>query len=97
MPPMSARSIVTAVKNNKAKLKVVNLWASWCNPCREELPNFAKVESSTKNVQFFYVSGDEEKDAGEAQKFIQTTGVSGLKFRLSPVDEEAFHQFSPKW
>src|SRR4051812_965351 len=97
MRVLDAKSIVSEVKNSKAKLKVVNLWASWCAPCREELPNFAKAEKNSKDVEFFYVSGDEDKDEAAAQSFIESSGVKGVRFRLKPIDEQAFHEFSPFW
>lgn len=97
MRVLDAKAIISEVKSSKAKLKVVNLWASWCAPCREELPNFAKAEKSSKDVEFFYVSGDEDKDSAEAEKFIDSTGVKGTRFRLKPIDENAFHEFSPVW
>lgn len=97
MRVLDAKSIVAEVKKSKSKIKVVNLWASWCAPCIKELPDFAKAELKLKDVEFFYVSGDDEKDAVTAEKFIEKAGVRGTKFRLAPVSEQAFREFSPVW
>jgi peroxiredoxin len=42
------------VADYKGKVVVVNVWGSWCSPCRAEADNFAKVakESASKGVQF---------------------------------------------
>jgi peroxiredoxin len=42
------------VKDYKGKVVVLNVWGSWCPPCRAEAPNFAKVAKDTaaKGVQF---------------------------------------------
>jgi thiol-disulfide isomerase/thioredoxin len=97
MRVLDAKAIIKEVTANKAKVKVVNVWASWCAPCLKELPGFAKAESKLKDVAFFYVSGDDEKDAATAEKFIQNAGVKGTKFRLAPISEAAFHDFSNSW
>ncbi len=94
---LDAKSIISEVKKSKAKVKVVNLWASWCAPCIKELADFAKAEPKLKDVEFFYVSGDDEKDAAAAEKFIENAGVRGTKFRLKPISEQAFREFSPSW
>ncbi|GHF85573.1 TlpA family protein disulfide reductase [Streptomyces thermodiastaticus] len=38
----------------KGKVVVLNVWGSWCSPCRAEAPNLAKVarETASKGVQF---------------------------------------------
>lgn len=49
----------------KGKVVVVNLWATWCGPCREEMPlldNFAK-RYRERGVVLVGVSEDEMKDA----------------------------------
>ena len=97
MRSLDASSIISEVKKSKAKVKVVNLWASWCAPCIKELPDFAKAETKLKDVEFFYVSGDDDKDLATAEKFIENAGVKGTKFRLNPVNEQAFRAFSPSW
>lgn len=48
---------------------VVNLWASWCKPCIEELPTFSKLAVSFPTVEFVYLSIDkDEKDLAAAIK-----------------------------
>lgn len=42
---------------------VVNVWATWCGPCRAELPGFARIARDTPDVVFVAIATD---DAGEA-------------------------------
>lgn len=97
MKVLDAKSIIAEVKKSKATLQVVNVWASWCAPCLKELPNFAQAEKQSKEVEFFYVSGDEDKDAIKAENFIANTGVKGTKWRLQPIDENAFTTLAQGW
>ena len=45
----------------KGKLLVVNFWATWCAPCREEMPMFVKAqaEHGARGLQFVGVAVDE--------------------------------------
>ena len=44
----------------KGKVLVVNFWATWCPPCKEEMPEFSRISSkySAKGVQFAGISID---------------------------------------
>ena len=45
----------------KGKVLVVNFWATWCVPCREEMPEFVKLQSELgdRGLQFVGIAIDE--------------------------------------
>jgi len=49
----------------KGKYVLIDFWASWCGPCRQENPNVVKLYNKFKNKNFeiFGVSLDKEKDS----------------------------------
>lgn len=44
----------------RGKVLVVNFWATWCPPCRAEIPEFARIskKNASKDVQFVGISMD---------------------------------------
>jgi len=48
-------------KNFRGKVIFLNFWATWCGPCREEIPEFSKIYASYKNkgVEFLGISLDD--------------------------------------
>lgn len=71
------------LKNFKGKPVVINFWASWCGPCREEMPFFEKTwdEYKDKGVVFLGINVlDEEKNAKD---FLHSFEISYLNLRDS--------------
>ena len=56
----------------KGKVLVVNLWATWCGPCKIEMPQLAKLaaEYEGKPVAVVAVAIDGDRDADKAEAFI---------------------------
>jgi thiol-disulfide isomerase/thioredoxin len=65
------------VKDYKGKVVVLNVWGSWCPPCRAEAPNFAKVAKDTaaKGVQFVGIN-TRDANVSLAQAFEKQHGVN---------------------
>ncbi|CAN7221678.1 TlpA disulfide reductase family protein [Pseudoduganella sp. LjRoot289] len=56
------------------KPMVVNFWASWCPPCRREMPVLAKTQQRRGDVAFVFVNGD--SDAAAGQQFLSEHGIT---------------------
>jgi len=56
----------------KGKVVVVNLWATWCGPCKIEMPQLATLQAAYagKPVQVVAISIDKAEALGEAKAFI---------------------------
>lgn len=54
---------VRSVREWDGKVLVVNFWATWCSPCREEMPGFValQAEYEGKGVQFLGIAIDESQ------------------------------------
>ena len=57
----SLKNVPLKLSDLKGKVVLLNFWATWCPPCREEIPSMMKLNSSMagKNFQMVAVSVDE--------------------------------------
>jgi thiol-disulfide isomerase/thioredoxin len=61
----------------RGQIVVLSFWATWCAPCREELPRLSHLSESYagKNVHFIAVSVDEPKDFKKIEPFLKAQNV----------------------
>jgi thiol-disulfide isomerase/thioredoxin len=60
----------------KGKVVIVNFWATWCPPCREEIPEMIALQTKYKDkLQILGVSEDDDPPA-KVQKFAQQHGMN---------------------
>lgn len=70
----------------KGRVVLLNLWATWCQPCRKEMPALDRLQAALGGPDFEVValSIDRSGVAG-ARKFLDSVGVSKLKLYADPT------------
>ncbi|MEI8057747.1 MAG: TlpA disulfide reductase family protein [Actinomycetes bacterium] len=63
----------------RGQVVVLNAWASWCDPCREESPLLADVARRTKPSGVRFVGIDEQDTAAGALAFSAKAGTNGYE------------------
>ncbi|GAA4759298.1 MULTISPECIES: TlpA family protein disulfide reductase [Flavobacterium] len=77
-------SLDQIIEENKGKVIYVDFWASWCLPCRKEMPNSLKLHKKYKDkVVFVYLSIDLEK--GDWEKACVKESLLDLKYNLMTI------------
>ena len=94
---LDAKGKAVKVGDLKGKVVVMNIWATWCAPCKLEMPTLAKLQAAYagKGVVVMPVSIDSDDKAAEAAADIARLAPLGfwrdkemkLPFRLSPPAE----------
>ena len=67
------------MKDFKGKVVYIDIWATWCGPCRKEMPHSKKLKEQFKgkDVEFVYISTDKNKGAWE--KFVTEKEMGGVQ------------------
>jgi thiol-disulfide isomerase/thioredoxin len=80
----------------KGKIIFVNFWATWCPPCREEMPSMQKLHDKLKDKDFLMVAIDMQEPPEPVKKYIKeyeftfmtlldSKGETGLLFGIRSI------------
>ncbi len=91
---------IRALAANKTdKLRLVNVWATWCGPCRVEFPELVTISRMYRHrgLEFVSISGDFLTNKKAALAFLQSQQASN-KNVLFDTDQDTFVQaIDPQW
>lgn len=75
---VTSETLVQVVKQQSGKIIVVNFWATWCDPCREEIPTLLDLAKKYENqlVKIIFVSMDEPDRADKVSQYV--SGSPGM-------------------
>ena len=69
----------------KGKVVLLNLWATWCAPCRKEMPDVAKLQKELGGAEFEVVAlSIDRKGLAASQAFLKETGADNLAAFVDP-------------
>ena len=69
----------------KGKVVLLNIWATWCVPCREEMPQLDALQAELGGPKFEVVAINVDRNGAEkARDFLEETGADDLALYTDP-------------
>ena len=97
--PVTAQELLKIVRDSGAKVVLVNVWATWCGPCREEFPDLVRVarDYQGKGLKVLLVSADMDSDVPQVKKFLAEQGVNFPTYLQAQKDQEFVNGLDSRW
>jgi peroxiredoxin len=88
------------LKNSTDKLRLINVWATWCGPCTAEFPAFITINRMYRNrdFEFISISADNPDHADRVLKFLQRQQASSRNYLFNVDDQyKLIEAIDPRW
>ena len=90
VPVMPVRRFKQLLAESSGKVVLINFFASWCPPCREELPSLMSLRKRYRPDQVVFVGLSLDQDMGELKKFLASLP---LNFPVYMADPQIAHAY----
>lgn len=99
LEPVTAAQIHERVREPGARATLVNVWASWCGPCREEFPAIVALaeRERSRGLRVLFVSADFEEQAPETRAFLAGHHTPGPWLVKTGKDQEFIDGLDKRW
>lgn len=65
----------SSLKDFKGKYVFIDVWATWCGPCIEEIPSLKKIAKEYQNIKFLTISIDPKKSYKKWRNFVSENKI----------------------
>jgi cytochrome c biogenesis protein CcmG/thiol:disulfide interchange protein DsbE len=74
----------------KGKIVILNFWATWCGPCRAEVPDLVELQKRYADKLEIIALATDEDDPDEVRRFVLQ---SGINYRVAMTSEEVLRNY----
>jgi len=97
---IDAAGVKDLAANDSDKLRLINLWATWCGPCVDELPELVTIHRMYRKREFelITISLDQQTDRRQALETLTENHVSARNYLCTTADQdEVAAALDPQW
>jgi thiol-disulfide isomerase/thioredoxin len=99
--PINAEALKNLLTQQRERPLLINFWATYCDPCRDEFPDLVKIDKDYRpqSLEFITVSLDDMSDIKTAvPKFLEEMKATMPAYLLNDNDPEpAIKLMDPRW
>jgi thiol-disulfide isomerase/thioredoxin len=99
--PAELPEILSAVRSPGARAVLVNVWATWCDPCRQEMPDLIRFyrDHRQDGLRLVLVSADDEENRAEVARVLAEAGLpaDALSFIKRGDDMKFINGLDRRW
>ncbi|WPP53273.1 redoxin family protein [Catalinimonas niigatensis] len=98
--PISTDGIRQLIANDSDKLRLINVWATWCGPCVMEFPEFIEIDRMYRgrDFEFISISADQPTKQDKALAFLKKKEASNKNYIFNTDDKYALIEaIDPEW
>ena len=70
------------LNKNDGKIKVLNFWATWCSPCKKEMPSLNSLSIKYPKILVFPINVDKPNQT-KTKKFFHDLNIKNLSYTLT--------------
>jgi thiol-disulfide isomerase/thioredoxin len=87
------------IRSSEAKLKLLNVWATWCGPCIEEFPILLQLrqEYQGQGFELIFVSTDMLEELDKVEYFLKEQGLDFVSYIKEESDENFIRAMNTNW
>jgi len=99
LEPVTAAQVLERVRAPGARATLVNVWATWCVPCREEFPAIVSLAERRRadGLRVLFVSADFDDQAEQARAFLASHEAPRPWLLKSGPDMAFINGLEPRW
>lgn len=86
---IDAKGVAALRRNDTKKVRLFNVWATWCGPCTREFPDFMDMYHMyrDRDFEFISISADNAAKSAQVLKFLQKQGASCKNYQFTLDDK----------
>ena len=66
----------------RGKYVYIDVWATWCGPCRQEIPYLKKLDEDYQDAQIVFLSLSVDQDKAKWEKMVKEQSMSGVQLHI---------------
>jgi thiol-disulfide isomerase/thioredoxin len=90
LQPIDEAGYLRLLAAGKGQVLLVDFWATWCIPCREEMPKLVELAARNRGLKLVTVSCDEPEQEAGASAFLARFAVKPPHYIKRVKDDEQF-------